>query len=525
MAMTETRPAPAAEAVAALPEDVLADPPGIAGWLTTADHKRVGRLWIGTALLFFIAAGVLTALLGFESVQSGSDLLTSRSFGAVFALSGETAVLLFLVPMLVGIATLVVPLQVGAAEIAFPRGAATAYWTYLVSAAVLIGAYIADGGSTGREAEAVDLWLLALLGILLATVLALVCVLTTVLSLRTGGMTLLRTPAFSWSVLVGGSLLLLAVPVLASRLVQMYVTHHFGGDLGNYRSEIAWFWSIPQVYVVGVFAAGTALEIVPVLARTRLRMHAAALTVIGLVGVASIGAWAQVPDQRDNLLYAAIGLFAVLPALALLGLLADTARGGRPAPKAALVLALGSALLLLVGAVAGALQSIDDFGVNGTVWETGQSHLVVFGAGALAVLAALWWWAPKIWGARLSEPAGFLAFLTVFGGSALLGVSQLVNGKADELPLRAFDNFDDGGSVALLAGIGAAGAVLVTLGAVIALLAVLATLRTRGNASADPWGGHTLEWSTASPPSRSNFDGPVQAVVSATPLLTDEVSA
>jgi cytochrome c oxidase subunit 1 len=524
MAMTETRPAPAAEAVAALPEHVLADPPGVAGWLTTADHKRIGRLWIATALLFFVAAGVLTALLGVESTQSGLDVFGRRGFNAVSALSGEATVLLFLLPLFLGIATLVVPLQVGSAEIAFPRGAATAYWGYLASATVLVGAYLANGGPAGSDAEAVDLWLLALVGISLSTVVALVCLLTTVLSLRTGGMTLLRTPAFSWSVLVGGSLLLLAVPVLASRLVQMYVTHHFGGDLGAYRDEVAWFWSTPQVYVFGVLAAGVALEIVPVLAKARLRMHAAALVVVGLVGVASVGAWAQVPDTRTDPLYVVIGLFAVLPALALLGLLADTARGGKPAPKAALALALGAALHLLVGAVAGALLAIDGMGVHGTIWETGQSHVVLFGAGALGALAALWWWAPKIWGRQLSEAAGFLAFLTVFGGSALLGVAELVNGKANDIGLTGSGRFefDDGGSVPALGGIATAGAVLLTIGAIVTLLAVLATLRSKGGTAANPWEGATLEWSTSSPPSRSNFDGPVPAVVSATPLLADE---
>src|SRR5207237_2929828 len=154
-----------------------------------------------------------------------------------------------------------------------------------------------SGGPSGTRTEAVDLWLLALLGLLLATVIALVSLLTTVLALRTGGMTLLRTPAFSWSVLVGGSLTLLSTPVLASRLVQMYVTHHFGGDLGNYRTEIGWFWSVPQVYLLAVPAAGVALEIVPVLARVRLRVHAAALVVIGLIGVAGVGAWAQDSNQ------------------------------------------------------------------------------------------------------------------------------------------------------------------------------------------------------------------------------------
>ena len=524
MAMTETRPAPAAEEVAMLPESVLADPPGLAGWLTSSDHKRVGRLWIATALVYFVASSVLTSLVGIEGVQSGLDLFTRKSYGAVSFLSGEMVVLLFLVPLFLGIATLVVPLQVGSAEIAFPRGAATAYWLYLVSGAVLIGAYLDNGGPTGTRAEAVDLWLVALVGILVATVIALVCLLTTVLALRTGGMTLVRTPAFSWSVLVGGSLLLLSAPVLASRLVQMYVTHHFGGDLGNYRNEIAWFWTIPQVYLLAVPAAGVALEVVPVLARTRLRVHAAALVVLGLLGVAGIGAWAQVESQQTEVLYVAVGLFAVLPALALLGLLADVARGGRPAPKAALAMALGAALLLVAGAVAGALLSIDGLHVHRTIWEAGQTHLVVFGAAGLGALAALWWWAPKIWGAPLSEGAGFLAFLATFGGALLLGVPELVNGKVNKMPVRAAV-FDDSGSAKVLAGLSAAGAVLLTVGAIVVVLAVLATTRSRGGTADDPWGGSTLEWATASPPSRSNFDGPVPAVASATPLLTDEVAS
>jgi heme/copper-type cytochrome/quinol oxidase subunit 1 len=304
----------------------------------------------------------------------------------------------------------------------------------------------------------------------------------------------------------------------------MYVTHHFGGDLGSYHTEIAWFWTVPQVYLLAVPVAGVALEIVPVLAKARLRLHAAALVVIGLLGVAGIGAWAQVSSQFTKPLYVAIGLFAVLPALALLGLLADAARGGRPAPKAALVLALGAALLLLVGAVAGALLVIDPLHVHGTVWETGQTNLIVFGAGGLGAMAALWWWGPKLYGAPLNEGLGFLAFLTTFVGALLLGIPDLIVGKANKIPVNKF-TFDDGGSAKALGGLGAAGAVLVTVGGLVVVLALLATLRKRGTAAKDPWGGYTLEWATDSPPARANFDGPLPTVMSATPLFTDEVTA
>ena len=518
MAMTETRPAAEAPTVAA-----PADPSGIAGWLTTSDHKRIGRLWIATSLLFLLLGTVLVALLGVEGTASGLDIFDTGSFTQAVTLANESLVLLFLAPMFLGLATFLVPLQVGAAEVAFPRGSATAYWLYLTSAIVLVASYLADGGPSGGIRDAADLWLLAMIGVVLALVVGLVSVLTTALAMRAPGMSFLHTPAFTWSVVVAGSLLLLSAPVLAANLIDQYVSHHFGADLGNYQNEVAWFWSIPTVYLLAVPAAGVALDIVPVLARNRVRVHAAGLAVIGLLGVVGIGAWAQVEASRDDLLYVAISLAAVLPALALLGLVGDTVRGGKPAPKAALLFSVGAALLLLLGAAAGALLAIDPLELQGTAWVAGQMYLIVLGAGTLGMFGALWWWAPKLWGVQLPEPAGMLAFLAVFGGALLLAVPQLVNGLANDLPLRAAE-FGGDDSIKVLNGISAAGAVLLVLGALLVVVTLLGAARRTGAPVADdPWGGHTLEWATTSPPPVDNFSGPLPVVTSATPLLVEEV--
>jgi cytochrome c oxidase subunit 1 len=523
MAMTETRPAPEATAEAP-PQAVPADPAGLAGWFTTSDHKRVGRLWIATSLLFLLAGGVLVALLGIEGTKSGLDIFDKGSFLQASTLSTEALVLLFLAPLFLGIATFVVPLQVGSPEIAFPRGSATAYWLYLVSAGVLVASYLADGGPTGGSRDAADLWLLAMIGVLVALCIGLVSVLTTALAMRAPGMSLLRAPAFTWSTLVGGSLLLLSMPVLVADLADMYVSHHFGGDLGDYQRQIAWIWSIPTVYLLAVGAVGVALEIVPVLAKNRIKPHEATLVVVGLLGIVGVGAWAQDAVTFDDLLYVAIGLAAVLPALALLGLVGNTLRGGKPAPKAALLFAVGTVLLLLLGAVAGALESIDGLHLHNTTWELGQTHLVVLGAGTVGGLGALWWWAPKFWGVELPEGAGVLAFLASFGGAVLLAAGELVNGLSNDLPLRA--STFSGDSVKVLNGVSAAGGVLVTLAGLLVVLVLLgaARKRTRVVTADNPWGAFTLEWATTSPPPPANFSAPVPVVASATPLL-DEVTA
>jgi heme/copper-type cytochrome/quinol oxidase subunit 1 len=525
MAMTETRPATvAAQTQPDQPPPV--ESAGAAGWLSTSDHKRLGRFYVAFSLVFGLVATVLGTLSAAERIDSGFDIVDADVYLQLFTSHHEAALWLFLVPLLLGLATFVVPLQVGAGELAFPRGAATALWGYLVGGGLLVGAYAADGGPSGGDAVAVDLHLLALLALTASLGLAVICLMTTVLTYRAPGMTLDRVPAFSWSVLVAGGLCLLTAPVLVARLIGLFVTHHYGGDyaFADWFTDVAWVFRVPQVYLVAVPAAGAVLEIVPVLGRNRLRHHGAALVVLGLLGIVGLGAWAQVPSTFDEVLYVAMGLAAVVPALALLALVGDTLRNGRPVLRAPLLLAVGSVLLLLLGALAGALSVIDGLDLRGTVWEEGQFELVVLGAAWLGGLAGLWWWAPKLYGTTLPDGPGVLAFLAVFGGTLAVAVAHLVNGLAEDAPLVIGTSPDEGVTgLEVLATIGSA---LQLAGALLVVLVVVraATRRRDADADADPWGGATLEWATGSPPAAGNFTVAPPLVTSPTPLL-DETPA
>jgi heme/copper-type cytochrome/quinol oxidase subunit 1 len=504
MAMTETRPAGTDDQpIAASPAP--AEPAGLAGWLSTSDHKRVGRMWLATSLFFLVGTAVLGELLAVERLDSGADLLKDGSFAQVFTLHGEALALLSVVPFLLGLAIYLVPLQIGSPELAFPRGAAAAFWGYLIGGGLLVGAYATDGGITGTTPTSVDLSLLSLAVIALSLTLAAGCVVTTVLTMRAPGMTLLRTPLFSWSVLVGGGLLLLQLPILVARLVELFIPFHYAGQPGSYAG-IEWLWSVPAVYGLVVMGAGALLEVVPTLAGRALRFHVAGMVVIGLLGVLGLGGWLLDPEAADDLLFVGMGLAAVIPPLALLGTLGDTARAGSPKLKAPLVLAIASALLLLAGAAAGAVGVIEPLELTGTTWDSGQTQLVLFGGGVLAAFAGMWFWAPKIWGAHLSERAGFLVALLVLGGVALSAGPDLVVGAADDLPRGAIE-FEETDLATATGGIGVAGAGLAALGVLVAAGAALgAGTRRRGvPAVDDPWGGWTLEWKTSSPPPADNF--------------------
>lgn len=523
MSMTETRPETGSVSSKVDPDPVEGPPAGLGAWFATADHKRVGRLYLVTALAYLVVGSVVGAILGAERLDTGFEIFSDDTFGQVYTLHGEVAVFGFLVPFFVGLATYLVPLQVGASEIAFPRGAALAYWLHLASGLLLLAAYAANGGPGGGSDVGVDLHLLALIGMNLALVLGLICVLTTAMASRAEGMTLLRTPLFTWSVVVGGGLTLLACPVLVARLVEGYIAHHFGGvDLA--ASSSSWFFSVPQVFVLAVPAAGVAAEIVPVMARSRHRVHGAAVVVLGIMGVLGFGAWAQLEERTDELLYIGVALAAVLPALALLGLLGDTVRRGRFSLSAANLLALGAVVHLLLGALAGATAAIEPLGLRGTVWQAAQVHYTLYGAATLGAFAALWYWAPKIWGVLLGEVQGKAVFALTFLGAILLAAPDLVNGLFED-QLLADPAFDDGGLSVALNAVSLVGGVLGVLGILLVVgeLAGKAGRRRGTPASDDPWGGATLEWATTSPPPPGNFASAVAAVTSATPLHdTDE---
>lgn len=521
MTMTETRPgSPGPDA----PGAELGGPPlpvGPAGWFSTADHKDVGRLFLVTSLVFLVLSAVGVVLLGVERLDDGLQVLDAESFGLLSTLVPEALVLLFLVPFFLGLATYLVPLQVGAPDIAFARGSATAYWTYLIAGLILVAAYAAGGGADGTSDVATDLYLLSLIVLTLAIVLALVSVLTTIITLRAPGMTMLRTPLFAWSVLVGGGVLLLSAPVLTARLLELFVQHHFSGELiGDepYRL-ISWFWAVPTVSLLVVPAAGVAAEVVPVLTGSRLRQHQGGMVVLGALALFGFGAWAQVEDSLDDLLYVAVGLAGVVPALAVLGVLGDAARRGRFARRAPLLLALGAVVHLVLGALAGALLVIPGLELRDTAWEVGQFNALILGTGVLGAYAGLWYWAPKLWGAHLGEGSGAGAFFLGFWGAALLAVADLANGLLSDQPLLATD-FEGASLAPVLNGAAALGAVMVALASILVAAHVIARSRRHQGtrATADPWNGNTLEWATSSPPPPSNFVEPPPVVRSPYPL-------
>jgi heme/copper-type cytochrome/quinol oxidase subunit 1 len=505
---------------------------GVAGVVGTADHKTVGRLYIALSVLFMLLAGVLGGLVGAERVDTaGIDVLTN-AFDQVYSLHAITGVFLFLLPLILGIALVVVPLQVGASTVAFPRAAAASFWLWVVSSGILLAAYGINGGVGGGDAEGVDLFLLSFAGVVIALLIATLCVVCTVVALRTNGMTLDRTPMFSWSMLVAGTVWMLSLPVVVGTTALLYIDHRYGRVLFGGSSGIfvrmLWVFVQPQVYAFAVPALGFLADVVPVASRTRSRVRPATMTLIALVGALGFGAWTQViiasdgtvlnGDATDQVLYVIMAFAVVIPILAVAATMVDVARSGSVRFNGPLVLAISSLVLLVAGATAGAVGSIQALDLRNpdTTWVSGQSHLVLLAAG-LGALGSVHYWAPKLLGRMLADGTAIAAGVLILLGGLLLGGADLAAGVMDQ-PL-AFTSGSVRDGVEALNGVALGGGILAVLGALLFIGNALgALLRRSHEIPDDPWEGQTLEWATASPPVFHNFAEPM-SVTSAEPLL------
>ena len=527
------------------------------GWLTTADHKRTGRLFIVCSLLFLVLGAVLDLLVRLD-LTSATDFVSlgADSFAQGFAFSREALTLLFLIPVFLGLSMYMVPLQIGASNLAFPRAATASFWTWQISAIVLIGAYLGNGGPYGGWANGVDLHLLALSGLVVALLLGAISVATTIMTMRSPGLYMDETPPFTWSSLVSASMLIVSLPVLLGQIAILYIDHRYGRVflLGNYGiwERIDWIHRTPQLFIYVVPVLGVAAEVVLAAARRRVFEPLAMYFTIGLVGLFGFGAWtnfaitgegADIIDGFEGVVLVALYGGALLGTVGLLGLLGLAVIQNRKLPKlsTSLVAVFGAGTLVLVGAFVGLLGAAGDWleiagrGNDGnpqlrmTTWVTGQQSVLIYGAGLLGLLAALHWWAPKIWGRQLNELLGLLNFLVIGAGALLAFIGPTLSGLLTEQPdfvyadpsaTAIYSGWVDDSGAAGLSSIGAAGVAILIAGVALLLLNLFVSVGLKKGAQAtdDPWGAQSPEWMLPSPPPMGEPEE-LPTLTSGTPLL------
>ncbi len=531
---------------------------GLAGVFGTSDHKNIGRLYIFFGLSGGLLALILNILVRFERINIGSvgvlDFGSSNQFFQTWSLSRTTLLFFCVLPLLIGLASYIVPLQVGAPSLSFPRAAALAFWAWAIGIMIHVVTVFADGGlgepdpmsqfAQGMDPEATELSMLSIAMVVFALLLGTVCVLATIISQRPQGMTLFELPLFSWSMLIAGGIWVLALPVWLSNLAVSWVDFQGAdalryGAVENIWDQLSWLWSQPMIFAFAIPVLGIAGDVLPVSLGVPQRKYRVQQIAIGAMGALSFGAFAQPffnPDVANQAVFVVMGILIVLPILVFLGGLVDTSLRGNLSISAHLILSVVGVLALLVAAVAsafhvsgpavGGIQEINDSwldglvswlrDVQGTVLATAvMEHVLI--ASVIGIIAGLYYWSPKIFGYQLNRNVGILSALTLLGGLALSGGSNIINGILDEgdevYHSSAYEGVWDTNAVEFFNIVGAIGSLLLLAGAglVILDLTISVILRKGNDENAkDPWGGHTLEWATDSPPPTGNFtDAPV----------------
>jgi heme/copper-type cytochrome/quinol oxidase subunit 1 len=506
-----------------------------------ADHKTTGRLYIGASLVFGVIG--LAATIAYQ-MAGVDDRWSSSSVDAAFQLFTGGRLLLvlgFIVPLFVGLAVLVVPLQVGAATIAFPRAAALSFWAWFLATVMLCASYATNGGIAGGNKDAQVLALTSVGLMVLALLLASVCIITTAVALRAPGMYLDRVPLFTWASFVAASVWMLTLPVWLVNVVLIFIDVRYGrpGEIGAVDAQwtqLAWIFSPPQVFAFVIPVLGILGDGVATMSGVRLRGRGWVMGAIGAFGTLCIGAAVQPALIADPYGIPAIQvqIIALLVPLCIVGAAASVTlaagrRSGGPelagiAAWVVLILASASAIVLFAGfsltvspeavalpakaLAAPAAAPLFTWGILGLV-------LTVAVLGAIGGLAL---WSSKITGRSLRRS----------GVSVLVGMTVL-GGLASALPLfvLAFANRSPelGDSRQALLGVSAVG--LGVLAVTLIALGLMLLARPGGDqpGPADPWGtGQSLEWLADSPPPPANFSdlpgsSALPEVRSAEPLL------
>lgn len=512
----------------------------IGNWVTSSDHKKIGRIFIGCSLLFALSPSVLGALFGFERMSPDSTgILGSGAVTQLVSLFHFDLVFGVLAPLFIGIAIAVVPMQVGARSIAFPRLAQYSLWAWLFGSALVATSLLGNGGPGGGSSNMVDLYFLGVGLTIVGLVAASISIATTVLTARAPGMSLDFVPPFSWAALVASIATIVSLPVALSTIIYVYVDHtHAALAMGgkDITNALSFALGQPQTFVFVVMALGVLAELAPITARVRQPLRPIVLVGLSLVTTAVLGA----VTQTDHLVsWSGAGAaksvipFLIFSGLPLLGVLISIAvsvlslKEGKPAINGQFALAVLGALMILVGVAGNFLQNVKSANLTGTVFSEAVTVYLVYG-GLLAAMGAVAHWAPKLWGRTL--PADKLLAL---GGLGLLGTIAAafplyIAGFSNQ-PVDAIGSFNYDGPIALwnaLSGIGHAVIALVVI-AFIALL--IDAVRNGAQAADDPWNAHTLEWAIPSPAPVNNFAelaqvGSPEPVLDAKPA-SQEVSA
>jgi len=500
-------------------------------WVTTVDHKRIGKLYLFTSLAFFLVGGVEAGLIRAQLAGPNLHVLSAEAYNQVFTMHGVTMIFLAVMPLSAALFNFLIPLQIGARDVAFPRLNAFSYWVYLlggvfITLPILVGA-APDGGwfnyapLSSKQASPgvnVDVWVVGIQILGISTLAAAFNFITTVINLRAPGMRLMRMPQFTWNAFVVQFLVLLAFPALTIAVQFLLLDRFFGTTFYGTAAgadpllwqHLFWVFGHPEVYILILPAFGLVSEVVPTFSSKPLFGYSAMTYATILIGFLAFGVWAHhmfaagLGPVADAAFSIASMLIAIPTGVKIFNWIA-TMWGGRLRFTTPMLFAIGLVAAFPIGGISGVMHASPptDLQQTDTYFVVAHIHYVLFAGSMFGLFAGLYHYYPKMFGRLMDERLGKLHFWLTFVGAHLTFFPMHFSGLLG-MPRRVY-TYDAGQGIGGFNAAASAGYGILFVGTLLFVVNFLRS-RTRGTlAGDDPWGAGTLEWSIPSPPPAYNF--------------------
>ena len=518
-------------------------PKGFLYYLTTVNHKDIGKMYLMSALIFLFIGGFMAWLIRAELAEPGYQLteyaaalglslnLDSHFFNQMTAMHATFMIFFVIIPGFIGLGNYIVPIMIGSPDMAFPRLNNWTFWILPFAGALMLCSLFVPGGANAAgwtiyppltsalysPGAGIDMWILGIHLAGASSILGAINFIVTIFNMRAPGMTLFKMPLTVWAYLVTNWLILFGTPVLASAITMLLTDRNFGtsffnpaggGDPVLYQ-HIFWFYSHPAVYIMILPAFGIVSDVISTFARKPVFGYKG--MVAAIVGIAVLGlvVWAHhMYTVGMDLVAQSVFMFmtmviAVPTGVKVFSWLA-TLWGGSISFTVAMKWAIGFVALFTLGGLSGIfLSSVPvDYMMHDTYYVVAHIHYVFVSGSFFGIMAGLYYWFPKMYGRMLSERIGewhfwttFIFMNVTFFPMHFLGMMGMPRRIADYNPVYADLN--------LLASIGVAGFGIAQL---LLVWNVIASARSGKIAGDNPWDGKTLEWTVSSPPPEHNFE-------------------
>ncbi|RFS16485.1 cytochrome c oxidase subunit I [Emticicia sp. C21] len=542
-------------------------------YIFSEDHKVIAKQYLISGIIWALIGGFLSLVfrlqLGYPGIDLGwlKPILGERWFDdtgkldpnyyiALVTMHGTIMVFFVLTAGLSGtFSNFLIPLQVGARDMASGFINMLSYWFFFLSSVIMFSSlFVHDGPAGGGwviypplsalpdaapgSATGMTLWLISMAIFIVSSLLGSVNYVTTVINLRTRGMTFDKMPLTIWAFTFTAILGILSFPVLFSAALLLIFDRSFGTSF--YLSDIYingqalpnqggspilfqhlfWFLGHPEVYIVILPALGMTSEIIATNSRKPIFGYRAMIfSMLGIMFLAFI-VWAHhmfMTGMNPFLgsVFMLLTLIIAVPSAVKAFNYITTMWRGNIVFTPAMLFSIGLVSFFVSGGVTGIIlgNSALDIQLHDTYFVVAHFHLVMGSAAFFGMVAGVYHWFPKMFGRMMNATLGYIHFWVTIAGVYVVFFPQHYLGIAG-FPRRyyAYTGFDFTNKYQDLAELSTIAAIVVFAANIIFLFNFFYSIFWGKKATANPWRSNTLEWTTPVEPGHGNWPGEIPVV-------------